>query len=110
MGKRIKVQRRGQGTTQFIAAKTGKVAVARYPPLSIERLEGAVIDIVHESGRAAPLAIIKLANGIIYYTAAPEGSFIGQEVQIGDDAEHKVGNVLPIGKIPEGTLINNVEL
>lgn len=110
MGKRIKVQRRGRGTPVFSAAKTGKVSEARYPPVSAEKLEGTIVEIVHESGRVAPLAMIKLSNGIIYFAAAPEGAHVDQPIQIGADAKLEVGNVLPISKIPEGTLINNIEL
>jgi large subunit ribosomal protein L2 len=110
MGKRIKVQRRGQGTPQFQAARTGKVAVARYPPLSQEKLEGRIVDLVHESGRSAPLVLIKMNNGIEYYAAAPEGSYVGQSIQVGVGADHTVGNVLPVNIIPEGTLVNNIEL
>jgi len=110
MGKHIKVQRRGRGTPVFSAAKTGKIAEARYPPVSETRMEGEIVDILHESGRAAPLAMIKLTNGITYFAAAPEGSHVGQHIQIGADAKAEVGNVLPIAKIPEGTLVNNIEL
>jgi len=110
MGKRLKVQRRGRATPVFMAAQTGKVSIARYPPLNNEKIEGSIIDLVHESGRAAPLILIKFTDGTSYYAAAPEGSYIGQTIQIGSDASQEVGNVLPISKIPEGTLVNNIEI
>jgi large subunit ribosomal protein L2 len=110
MGKRIKVQRRGRGTPVFQSAHTGKVAQARYPALSTESLRGTVKDIVHESGRAAPLAVIELANGETFYSAAPEGTYVEQEIVIGADAPLMVGNIIPLGKVPEGTLVNNLEL
>jgi len=110
MGKRIKVQRRGRGTPVFQGAHTGKLAQARYPALSTESLRGVVKDIVHESGRAAPLLVIEMANGEMYYTAAPEGTHVEQEIVIGSDAPLVVGNVMPLGKVPEGTLVNNLEL
>jgi len=110
MGKRIKVQRRGRGTPVFQSAHTGKVAQARYPALSTESLRGTVKDIVHESGRAAPLAVIELVNGETFYSAAPEGTYVEQEIVIGADAPLMVGNIIPLGKVPEGTLVNNLEL
>jgi large subunit ribosomal protein L2 len=110
MGKRIKVQRRGRGTPVFQGAQTGKIAKARYPTLSTESLRGTVTDIVHESGRGAPLLVIELTNGETYYSAAPEGTHVEQEIVIGVDAPLVVGNVIPLGKVPEGTLVNNLEL
>ena len=110
MGKRIKVQRRGRGTPVFQGAHTGKVAQARYPALSTESLRGIVKDIIHESGRGAPLLVVELANGETFYSAAPEGTHVDQEIVIGIDAPLVVGNVIPLGKVPEGTLVNNLEL
>jgi len=110
MGKRIKVQRRGRGTPVFQSAHTGKVSQARYPQVSAESLRGTVKDIVHESGRAAPLAVIELENGETYYSAAPEGTYVDQEIVIGAKASLVVGNVIPLGRVPEGTLVNNLEL
>lgn len=110
MGKRIKVQRRGRGTPVFQAAHTGKVAQARYPQATSESLYGMVKDIVHEAGRGAPLILVELSNGQTFYTAASEGTHVNQEIAIGADAPLTVGNVIPLGKIPEGTLINNIEL
>ncbi|RLI19089.1 50S ribosomal protein L2, partial [Candidatus Bathyarchaeota archaeon] len=35
MGKRLIVQRRGRGSPTFRAAKSGKVAPVKYPPLNV---------------------------------------------------------------------------
>jgi large subunit ribosomal protein L2 len=110
MGKRIKVQRRGRGTPVFQSAHTGKIAQARYPALATESIHGTIKDIIHESGRAAPLAVIELMTGESFYSAAPEGIYVDQEIVIGTEAPLAVGNVIPIGKVPEGTLVNNLEL
>lgn len=40
---------------------------------------------------------------------AAEGMFTGQYISCGTKAPLSVGNVLPIGKMPEGTLICNLE-
>jgi large subunit ribosomal protein L2 len=73
-------------------------------------MRGTIKDIVHESGRMAPLAVIQLTTGEIFYSAAPEGTHVDQEIVIGADAPLSVGNVIPLGKIPEGTLVNNLEI
>lgn len=114
MGKRIRVQRRGRGTPTFRAATHKRVAPARYPPIQKAQVEGAIkgriTQILHEPGRGAPLAALKLESGETYYTVVSEGVYEGQEIQIGSKAPIEIGNVLPLGNIPEGTIICNVEL
>ncbi|MBN1681963.1 50S ribosomal protein L2 [Candidatus Bathyarchaeota archaeon] len=111
MGKRIKVQRRGRGTPVFQAAKTGKISQVKYPETVVEEeVKGVIKKIIHESGRNAPLAYIELTNNQNYYTIAPEGTYVNQEIELGKNASLKVGNVLPLVKIPEGTMVCNIEL
>jgi large subunit ribosomal protein L2 len=110
MGKRVKVQRRGRGTPVFQSAHTGKIAQAKYPAVTNESLHGTIKDIVHESGRNVPLAVIELANGETFYSTASEGTHVDQEIIIGAEAPLVVGNIIPLGKIPEGTLVNNLEI
>jgi len=110
MGKRLRVQRRGKGSPTFRAAKKGKVAPVKYPPPTEESLSGVVRDLLHDAGRGSPMAYIELGKGKGYYIAAPEGVHIGQDVNIGRDIPVRVGNVLPLGVIPEGTMVCNIEL
>ncbi len=114
MGKRIRVQRRGRGSSTFRAATHKKVAPTQYPTLSKKEREGVIhgniIEIFHESGRGSPLALVRLEMGETYYTVVPEGIYVGQPIQVGSKATIDVGNVLPLGEIPEGTMICNVEL
>jgi large subunit ribosomal protein L2 len=72
--------------------------------------QGSIIELAHEPGRGAPLATLKLDSGETCYTVVPEGVYEGQQIKIGGSAPIDIGNVLPIGKIPEGTLICNIEL
>ncbi len=114
MGKRIRVQRRGRGSSTFRAATHKRVAPVQYPPSSKEEREGSVqgqiIEILHDPGRGSPLASIKLETGETYYSVVPEGVYEGQQTQIGDKSSVEIGNVLPLGKIPEGNMVCNVEL
>jgi large subunit ribosomal protein L2 len=73
-------------------------------------LHGHVSQILHESGRGAPLAAINLENGQTYYSVVPEGVAEGQAVEIGGKASADIGNVLPLRSVPEGTMICNIEL
>jgi len=114
MGKKILVQRRGRGTQVFRAPTHRREAPARYPPIAAGELSGAlngvVSEIVHDPGRGAPVALLKFENGEQFYVAATEGLGLDQKVTRGGTATAEIGNILPIGKIPEGTLICNLEL
>jgi len=114
MGKRIRVQRRGRGAPTWRASTHKRVAPAEYPPVSKREIEGyikaKVTDLVHDPGRGAPLAEIKTESGEVFYTVAVEGMYKGQEIMIGSKAPIEIGNIIPIGSIPEGTMICNIEL
>ncbi|MEA2089854.1 MAG: 50S ribosomal protein L2 [Thermoproteota archaeon] len=114
MGKRIRAQRKGRGTSTFKSAAQKKVAPAQYPHMTKEEIDGVteaeISQILHEPGRGAPLALLKLETGESYYTVVPEGTYKGEKIQLGCRAPIKIGNVLPVGKIPEGTMVCNIEL
>jgi large subunit ribosomal protein L2 len=113
MGKRIRVQRRGRGSPTFRASTHKRVAPAQYPPLSKRELEkvlnGQIREIFHEPGRGAPLALVKLETGESYYMVAPEGAYVGQQIQMGSKASIDIGNVLPLSDVPDGTMVCNIE-
>ena len=108
------MQRRGRGSSTFRASSHKRVAAVKYPPASLTEnkgvVNGKVKALVHDPGRGSPMVVVKLATGDTYYSVVPEGVFEGQSTQIGKDAAVEIGNVLPIGKIPEGTMICNIEL
>ena len=114
MGKRIRVQRRGRGTATFRASTHKRVARVQYPSVSITEnkavVNGQVKSVIHDPGRGSPLVAVKLETGETYYSVVAEGVYEGQPTQIGEQASVDIGNVLPIGKIPEGTMICNIEL
>jgi large subunit ribosomal protein L2 len=114
LGKRIKVQRRGRGSKTFQAATHKRVAPAKYPNPQKEKLEtvitGQVQQLMHDPGRGSPLALIELEDGETYYSVIPEGVIEGQNVELGVQASVKIGNVIPIGSIPEGITVCNIEL
>jgi len=114
LGKKILVQRRGRGSPTFRAATHRRVAPARYPVLTgVEppsAVEGVIKEIIHDPGRGAPLASVALKNGEAYHMVAPEGVSVGQKISVGTTAPVAIGNVTPLGRIPEGTLVCNIEL
>jgi len=68
------------------------------------------VEFLHEPGRGSPLASVKLETGETYYTVVPEGIYEGQLIQIGSKASIDIGSVVPLGSIPEGTMVCNIEL
>lgn len=90
------------------------MAPAEYPPISKKELEGtvqvSVAEILHDPGRGAPLTALKTETGEDFYTVAAEGIYKGQTLQMGSKALVEIGNILPLGSIPEGTMVCNVEM
>ena len=110
MGKRIIAQRRGRGGRQYRALKKGKLAPARYPEVSSKLVRGEVHDILHEIGRAAPLAKVKFEKNKFSYIPAITGLKVGAMIELGKGSQLKEGNVLPLSEILEGSIICNIEL
>lgn len=116
MGKRIRVQRRGRGGSTYRASTHKRVAPAQYPlgmapkDYSEVSIKGVIESLVHDPGRGSPLAFVKFENGKTCYTVTPEGVSEGQQISIGGKATVEVGNILPLGRIPEGTFVCDLEL
>jgi len=71
---------------------------------------GTVASIEYDPNRTANIALIKYADGEKRYIIAPKGLKVGQKIESGENADIKVGNCLPLNKIPQGTMVHNVEL
>ena len=110
MGKSLIQQRRGKGSPRFRAPSfryKGKVNFARYEEGKVTSAN--ITDILHSSGHSAPLIELKYSNGELGLLQAPEGVRVGDRIQMGEDIELKIGNILPLKSIPEGTSIYNIE-
>lgn len=113
MGLRIRVQRRGRGGTAFRAHIYRRIAPACYPPLTpadnAGRVDGTIVDIMHDPGRGSPLAFVQFSDGKSCCLNAPEGILVSQTVCRGAESPPEIGNIVPVGRIPEGTMICNIE-
>jgi large subunit ribosomal protein L2 len=113
MGKRQVLQRRGRGGSVFKAPSWNRTGRVKYhsilPEEKASSLEFVIKDIIHDPGRGAPVAIVRNKSGVTSLMVAPEGTFVGQKIFFGASSFSDVGNVLPLMKIPEGTLICNIE-
>ncbi|SCG84100.1 50S ribosomal protein L2 [Proteiniborus sp. DW1] len=73
-------------------------------------IPGKVAAIEYDPNRTANIALINYADGEKRYIIAPLGLKVGDVIESGPDADIKVGNALPLGNIPVGTIIHNIEL
>ncbi len=73
-------------------------------------IPGRVIRIQYDPNHRLYLALIRYTDGEERYILAPQGLEVGDVVKAGDKAELRPGDALPIGRIPVGTLIHNIEL
>ena len=79
--------------------RRGKFGVAA----TVERLE-------YDPNRTAFIALIKYADGELSYILAPQRIKAGDEVMSGERVDIKPGNAMPLGNMPVGTIVHNVEL
>ena len=106
MGKRLIQQRRGKGTPRYRAPSHRYQGEVKHYALSTS---GMVTDLIHCAGHSAPLMEVAYLTGERGLAFAPDGIRVGDEISVGAP-EVKIGNVLLLRDIPEGTLIHNIEL
>jgi large subunit ribosomal protein L2 len=68
----------------------------------VERLE-------YDPNRTAFIALIKYTDGTLAYILAPQRLAVGDSVISGQSVDVKPGNAMPIGGVPVGTIVHNVE-
>ena len=99
---RITVRFRGGGhkkAYRLVDFKRAKVDVAA----TVERLE-------YDPNRTAFIALVKYADGEQAYILAPQRLAVGDSVIAGAHVDVKPGNVMPLGNMPVGTIVHNIEL
>ncbi|GCA62312.1 ribosomal protein L2 [Kipferlia bialata] len=117
MGRRIRVQRKGRGSI-FQAHTTGRRGAPMLRTIDAGEkkgyVKGVVREIMHDKGRGAPLVKVQYRDMRKFgksdeLMVAVEGMYVGQPIYSGKKAELHVGNVMPIGQVPEGTYVANIE-
>lgn len=73
-------------------------------------IAGKVVSVEYDPNRTANIALIQYADGEKRYILHPEGLAVGAAVISGENADVKIGNALPLSKLPIGTVVHNVEL
>ena len=70
---------------------------------TVERLE-------YDPNRTAFIALIKYADGEQAYILAPQRLAVGDVVVAGSYVDVKPGNAMPLGNMPVGSIVHNIEL
>lgn len=92
----------------------GGGAKRRYRRIDFKRrkdgVPARVISIEYDPNRTCYIALLSYADGEMSYILAPQGLAPGAKVESGPEADIRPGNALPLGAIPTGTVVHNVEL
>ncbi len=75
-----------------------------------DNIPATVSSIEYDPNRTARIALLVYADWEKRYILAPVGMQVGDTVMSGPEAEIRVGNALPIYRIPLGTQVHNIEL
>ena len=75
-----------------------------------DNMEARVKSIEYDPNRSARIALLVYADGEKRYMLAPDRLKVGDKVISGAEVAPEIGNSLPLGKIPLGTDIHNIEL
>ena len=69
-----------------------------------------VVAIEYDPNRSARIALVQYDDGEKSYILAPEGLKAGDKIVSGEEAEPRVGNCIPLRRIPLGMTIHNLEM
>jgi len=99
---RITLRRRGGGSKKL------------YRKIDFKRdkreIEATVETIEYDPNRSARIALLCYRDGERRYILAPDTLHVGDVVSAGENVKVAVGNAMPIGRLPMGTVVHNVEL
>jgi len=73
-------------------------------------IPATVKTIEYDPNRSARIALLFYADGEKRYIIAPHGLKVGQVILSGNGVSPDLGNCLPLGQIPFGSTVHNVEL
>lgn len=74
-------------------------------------MPATVLSVEYDPNRSARISLVQYEDGEKRYIIAPQGITVGQIVRSGlDGVTPDVGNTLPLGKMPIGTIVHAIEL
>src|SRR5690606_37368193 len=73
-------------------------------------MPGRVLAVEYDPNRSANIALVEYEDGERRYILHPSGLEVGQSVVSGPGSDIRIGNAMPLGEIPLGTTVHNIEL
>ena len=73
-------------------------------------IEGRVVSIEYDPNRNARIALIHYSDGEKRYILQPKNLNVGDSIYSGSNISFNIGYCMPLGEIPLGTSIHNIEL
>ena len=73
-------------------------------------IEGRVVSIEYDPNRNARIALIHYSDGEKRYILQPKNLNVGDSIYSGSNISFNIGYSMPLGEIPLGTSIHNIEL
>ena len=71
---------------------------------------GKVASVEYDPNRSARIALIVYADGEKRYILHPKGLGVGDTILSGPGVDPRVGNAIPLGEVPLGETVHNIEL
>jgi large subunit ribosomal protein L2 len=105
----------GRGTHGRITSRRrGGGAKRLYRRIDFKRdkygVPGKVASIEYDPNRTANIALIHYADGEKRYILHPRGLKPGDTVVSGPGSDVRIGNSIPLGEVPLGTMVHNIEM
>jgi large subunit ribosomal protein L2 len=73
-------------------------------------MTATVREIEYDPNRSARIALVQYEDGEKRYILHPKGLKVGDVIASGPGTDVRLGNALPLGEIPLGTAVHNIEL
>jgi len=73
-------------------------------------MSAKVLSIEYDPNRSSRISLLQYEDGERRYLLWPEGLSVGESIMAGEEVEIKVGNAMPLRRIPPGQMIHNIEL
>ena len=100
---RVTVRFRGGGHKRTLRLVDFKRREHMGEPATVERIE-------YDPNRTGFIALVRYPDGDPSYILAAQRLAVGDQVTSGNQVDIKPGNAMPVGNMPVGTIVHNVEL
>lgn len=112
MGLRKKGGRNAYG--RITVRHKGGGAARKYRIIDFKRSErditGTLTTVEYDPNRNVRIGLVSYANGAKGYILLPQDLRVGTQVIASDKADARVGNALPLARIPVGFMVHNIEM